>query len=303
MRSISVLTFAGLLLAAPAFADHHTGVVPLPDGFHPEGITPDHGNVAFVAEFDTGAVLKIDVHTGVSAVLVPAQAGRQGVGLKLDKRTNYLFVAGGGTGHAYVYDAATGANVADYTLATSSTFINDVIITCDAAYFTDSSQPTLYAVPLGKHGQLPAPSAVRAIGLAGDYKETDGFNANGIEITPEGQLIIVNSATGTLYDVDPSTGFARAIDLGPGVTVSGGDGLLLLGRKLYVMENFPNTIAVVELSHDAHKGKIVQTITSPDFDVIATGAKLGGAIYVTNARFEVTPTPTTKYWLTRVPLE
>jgi sugar lactone lactonase YvrE len=303
MRSTSVLTLAGLLLSAPAFADHHTGVIPLPDGFHPEGIAPDHGDLAFVAEFDTGSVLKIDVHTGKSTVLVPAQTGRQGVGLKLDQRTNYLFVAGGGTGHAYVYDAATGATVADYTLASGGTFINDVIITKDAAYFTDSAQPTLYALPLGKHGQLPAQGAVRTIALAGDYKETDGFNANGIEVTPQGHLIIVNSATGTLYDVNPISGFATAIDLGPGVSVSGGDGLLLVGNKLYVIENFPNTIAVVELSPDARTGKVVQTITSADFDVIATGVKIGGALYVTNARFEVTPAGDTKYWLTRVPLQ
>jgi sugar lactone lactonase YvrE len=302
MRSKSVLTLAGLLFAAPALADHavHTSRVALPDGFHPEGIAPGHDHIAYVAEFDTGAVLKIDVRTGKSAVLVPAQTGRQGLGLKLDQRTNYLFVCGGGTGHAYVYNAATGANVADYTLATSNTFINDVILTDDAAYFTDSSQPTFYKLPLGHHGQLPAQGAVKSIALAGDFQETTGFNSNGIVVTPEGKLIIVNSATGFLYNVDPRTGFAKQIDLGAGVNVVDGDGLLLLGHKLFVIENFTSTTAIVEMSHDFLKGKVVQTITSPDFDVTATAAKIGDALYITNARFEVTPTPTTPYWLTRV---
>jgi sugar lactone lactonase YvrE len=297
-----VLAVAGALVSAPVLAAPATTVVPLPDGFHPEGIANGRGNVLYVAEFDTGAVFQLDARTGHGHVLVAPQPGRAGIGLKLDQRTNYLFVAGGGTGHAYVYDARTGVSVADYALGSGSTFINDVIITRDAAYFTDSSQPTLYALPLGRHGQLPPAGAVRRIGLAGDYRELEGFNANGIEVTPQGQLIVVNSASGTLYKVDPRTGFAKAIDLGPNVTVSGGDGLLLQGQRLYVIENFPNTVAVVDLSHDFTRGHVTQTITSPDFDVIATAAKLGGALYITNARFSTTPTPTTKYWLTRLTL-
>ena len=41
------------------------------------------------------------------------------------------------------------------------------------------------------------------------------FNANGIEATATGQsLIVVNSATATLFRVNPDTGDATAIDLG-----------------------------------------------------------------------------------------
>jgi sugar lactone lactonase YvrE len=194
---------------------------------------------------------------------------------------------------------ATGASLADYLLGTGSTFINDVIITGHTAYFTDSSQPTLYAVPLGPHGQLPPQGAVRTIALAGDFQEVSGFNANGIVATPDGQLVIVNSTTGKLYKVDPATGFAKEI---AGVTVVDGDGLLLQGHRLYVIENFTSTTAIVELSHDFLSGKLVENITSPDFDVTATAAKLGDDLYITNARFEVTPTPTTPYWLTRLSL-
>ncbi len=60
------------------------------------------------------------------------------MGLSFDARTNYIFAAGGPTGKAYVYDASTGALVQEYTLtAATGTFINDVIVTRDAAYFTD----------------------------------------------------------------------------------------------------------------------------------------------------------------------
>jgi len=56
---------------------------------------------------------------------------------------------------------------------------------------------------------------------------------------------------------------------------------------------------VVKLNGDDTKGQIIQTVTSPDFDIIATGVLLGNDIIVTNARFTTPVTPTTPYWLTR----
>jgi hypothetical protein len=49
-------------------------------------------------------------------VLVAGQAGRSAIGIKVDRR-NRLFVAGGATGQAFVYDARTGADLASYQLA------------------------------------------------------------------------------------------------------------------------------------------------------------------------------------------
>jgi sugar lactone lactonase YvrE len=298
MRFTSVLAVAGLLVSAPALADHGSSKINLPDGFMPEGIESGPGNTLFVANFNNGSVLKIDARTGKTTVLVPVLGGRAGLGLKLDEH-NRLFVAGGPTGHAYVYDAKTGAPLADYVLATGTTFINDVILTKDAAYFTDSSQAALYKLPLGKHGALPPPGAVQTIPLAGDFVNVPGqFNANGI-VADGCSLIVVNSFTGTLFKVDPATGIARAIDLG-GANVVNGDGLVLRGRKLYVIENFTNQVVVVKLDSDDTSGQIIKTITSPDFDVIATGVLLGDDLIVTNPRFSTPNTPTTPYWLTRV---
>jgi hypothetical protein len=62
----------------------------------------------FVASFNTGRVYRLDPITGKGSILVPGQTGRAGVGIKFDARTNLLFVAGGATGHAFVYDASTG---------------------------------------------------------------------------------------------------------------------------------------------------------------------------------------------------
>jgi sugar lactone lactonase YvrE len=321
MRSTSSLTHhVHLALAAlaaayvnmPAAAHAHgrhddrlPTQIDLPPGFQPEGITRGRGDTLYVASIATGGVYKANLRTGAGAILVPAVAGRSGVGIKFDARTNLLWVAGGPTGHAFVYDADTGADVADIALASGGpTFINDVIITDRAVYFTESMKAVMYKLPLRPGGRLPAPAIAREIPLTGDYQFVAGqFNANGIERTPDGDdLLIVNSFVGVLYRVDGRTGVADAVDLGGGSVVNG-DGLVLRDRLLYVVQNFSNAVAVVKLSRHADRGRIVDTITDPRFDIPATAAFARGALYVTNARFTTPVTPTTPYRVVRVPVE
>lgn len=307
-----LLLVAALLALAPAptrAAATFPDVIALPDGWRPEGVATGRGPVIYSGSLANGAIYAADLRTGEGAILAPGAPGRVAVGLSFDARTNYIFVAGGGTGKAYVYDAATGALLREYTLTAPGTFVNDVIVTRDAAYFTDSGRPVYYRVPLGPGGRLAAPDAVETIPLSGDYQQVAGFNANGIEATPNGKsLIIVNSAAGALYRVAPRTGVATRIDLG-GDSVSAGDGLLLRGRTLYVVRNRLNQIAVIELARDLRSGEVVDTITDPNFDVNTdpnfdvptTIAAFGDALYAVNARFTTPPTPSTPYTIVRVP--
>ncbi len=296
---VFVFSFA-MIAAAPAQA--FPEVIPLPDGFQPEGIASGKGTTFYVGSIPTGAVYRGDLRTGEGEVLVLAQDGRAAIGLKYDDRAGLLFVAGGATGFAYVYDGDTGENVAEIQLTTLPSFINDVVVTKDAAYFTNSQQPTLYRVPLEKNGDLPSSPIVEEIPLTGDYQFTpNAFNANGIAATPNGKtLIIVNSVDGVLYNVDPDTGVATRIDLG-GATVPNGDGILLQGKTLYVVQNRLNQIAVVELNSKLTEGTIVDTITHPAFRVPTTIARFGNSLYAVNARFGTTPTPDTEYEVVRVP--
>jgi len=278
-------------------------VIPLPNGFQPEGIATGRGTTFYVGSIPTGAIYQGNLLTGEGDVLVPAQAGRSAIGLKYDSRTGLLFVAGGATGFAYVYDAETGENVAEIPLELAlPSFINDVVITKDAVYFTNSFQPILYSVPLLENGQLPEDIEVNEIPLGGEYQFTAGaFNANGIAATPNGDtLIIVNSTEGALYNVDPATGVATRIDLGTGA-VPNGDGILLQGKTLYVVQNQLNQVAVIKLNSDFSAGTIETTITSPLFRVPTTIAAFGNALYVVNARFGTPPTPDTEYEVVGVP--
>ena len=297
---IGLLAFFSLVSTSHAERPVFPDLIPLPDGFRPEGIVQGIGPELFAGSLAEGAIYRVDARTGALDPLVPPEPGRITVGLAYDPRSDYIFAARGPSGQASIYSAEDGALLADYALTASGTFINDVIVTRDAAYFTDSFAPVLYRVPLSAGGMLANGGNAEAIPLSGDFEVTPGFNANGIEGTADGKwLVIVHSGNGVLYRVNPSTGEATAIDLG-GVPLPNGDGLLLRGRTLYVVQNFLNQVAVVDLAPDLMSGEVVETLTAPDFDIPSTVADFGNALYLVNARFTTTPTPDTEYDIVRI---
>jgi sugar lactone lactonase YvrE len=301
VRRLLVLLVMASIVLVPATAGAGTfpDTIRLPDGFQPEGIAAGRGTSLYVGSIPTGAVWKGDARTGRGAVLVPGREGRAAIGIKVDRR-NRIFVAGGPTGMAFVYDAKTGADLASYRLTSLTTFVNDVVVTRRAAYFTDSLNQQLYVVPLGRHGRLPRQEAVRTLPLTGDLKYVEGFNLNGIAATRDGRaLLAVQSNTGLLFKINPRTGATRLVDLG-GASLTNGDGLLLGGRVLFVVRNRLNKIAVVKLSRSLHRGRLVATLTDPDFDVPTTIAFQAGRLYAVNARFGTPPTPETRYDIVRV---
>ena len=301
LAALALAVLAPGAAAARPFPD----TIRLPDGFQPEGIASGRGTSLFVGSIPTGAVWAGDARGGRGAVLVPPHTGRNAIGIKVDRR-NRIFVAGGPTGQGYVYDARTGADLASYQLAPAgvATFVNDVVVTHDAAYFTDSLNQQLYVVPLGRHGRLPGQGAVRTLPLTGDLVFQTGFNLNGIAAARGGRvLVVVQSNTGKLFTVHPRTGLTGEIDLG-GATVTNGDGLLLLGRHLFVVRNQRNLIAVVKLSRSLSSGRVVAELTDPDLDVPTTIAFTAGHLYAVNARFGTAPDPpTARYDIVRVSLD
>jgi sugar lactone lactonase YvrE len=298
-RMLAVLVGSILVVAAPAGARPFPDVLPLPTGFQPEGIDI-RGRSFYVGSIPTGAVYRGDLRTGSGSVLVPAQAGRAAIGLDVDGRGR-IFVAGGPTGQAYVYDARTGASLASYQLAAGmDTFVNDVVVTKDAAWFTESRQAVLYRVPLGRNGSLPAQADVKIVPLGGDFELAPDFNVNGIDAPRDGQtLVIVQSNLGRLYTVDPESGEADLVELSGG-DVRFGDGILLDGRTLYVVQNRLNQVAVVRLEPDLASGTIIRHLTDPALDVPTTIAEFGTWLYAVNARFGTPDPGTAAYGVVRL---
>jgi sugar lactone lactonase YvrE len=273
--------------------------IELPDNFRPEGIAID-GDRFYVGSIPTGAVYRGSLRTGEGSVFVQPQSGRAAIGMKVDR--GRLFVAGGPTGMAFVYDARTGDNITSYQLSDEPRFINDVVVTKRAAWFTNSLQSVLYRVPLGPGGRPGAPSTVQEVALGGEYAPGPGFNVNGIDATPNGKtLVIVQSGLGKLYKVTTS-GIASEITLVPsGESVVNGDGILLDGKTLYVVQNRNNQIAKIALAKDLESGRVLTPrLTHPDFDVPTTIAEHGNSLYAVNARFEPPPRPTPDFWVTKL---
>ncbi|GAA2415567.1 hypothetical protein GCM10010191_27320 [Actinomadura vinacea] len=282
----------GLLVpAGTAQAGTHHGSpfpdrIALPDGFQPEGIAIGPGPVAYLGSRVDGRIYRADLRTGKGGVFSPGP-GTPSLGLKTGD--GLLYVAGGSGGDARVIDQRSGKVLKRYALSTVPAFVNDVVLTRDAAWATDSTNPVLYRLPRGVRGKA------RTLPLKGEIAYGTGVNANGIVQAPDRRsLLIVQSNTGKLFKVDPRSGDTKAVDLG-GESLPNGDGMLLNGDTLYVVQNRLNAVAVLKVARDGSKARVVKRISDSKFDVPATVAPYKNRLYLPNARFTTTPTPETPY--------
>lgn len=286
-RVVIALSVVSIMMAVPAAAGvSFPDTMPVPSGSYPEGVTVGQGPELFVSSLLDGALYRADLRTGEGEVIAEGQPGRITAGLFHDNRSDLVWAAGldGGAGAVIAFDADSGDDVA--VVSVPGAFLNDLVVTRTAVYVTDSLADVFWTIPLDKHG-LPSGPAT-AVPLSGDFTfVTQGplpVNLNGIRATPDGRtLIAVNSSAAELYRINPQTGDATTIDVGE--PVPSGDGLVLQGRTLYVVQNFLNQILVIELAPDLVSGTVVGTITSPDFDVPTTAARFGASLYAVNARF------------------
>ncbi|MFD3917486.1 superoxide dismutase [Streptomyces sp. NPDC058595] len=266
--------------------------LPLPNGFRPEGIAIGGGPYAYMGSLADGSVRRADLRTGEGRTVLAGATGSAATGLKLD-RDGLLYISGGLSASIRVLDTRTNRLTATYRPTTAG-FVNDVILYGDRAWFTNSHLPVIHTVPRG-HGRG---GDLREVPLGGDWTQGPAgtISANGIETTPDGRaLIVVNSPAGTLFRVDPRTGHATNITLRGADDVVNGDGLLRVGRTLYVVQNRLNVITVFDLDARARTATLRRTITDPRFDVPTTAARLGNRLYLVNARFTTPPTPETTY--------
>jgi sugar lactone lactonase YvrE len=298
MRRIALIVTSAALLATAAAGSSATvfpETIALPNAWLPEGIAIAPGGTFYSGSRANGAVYAGSLRTGEGGIVVPGQPGRVAVGVDYDR--GRLFVAGGPTGDGHVFDPDTGATIATYDFTSAGTFVNDVIVTRSAAWFTDSINPVLYKVPLGPGGEPGA--TFETVPLTGDIVYQPGFNVNGIDATPNGTtLVIVQSNLGKLFTVDLA-GVTDEIELSGGDALNG-DGILLDGKTLYVVKNVQNRIAVIALAPGLGSGLVTDHIMDPDFDVPTTIDEFGKWLYAVNARFGTPNTPDTTYTVVQV---
>jgi sugar lactone lactonase YvrE len=277
-----------LALAVPAAAARPAKVIVLPGAGSAEGIAAGRGATFFAGDLFGGDIFRGNFRRGTAELFIDVPEGRMAVGMALDPARRLLFVAGGFTGQAYVYDTRTKATLATYQFGNPQTsVINDVAVTRRGAWFTDSKQATLYFVPITRSGVA---TQFTTLALSGPAADTSGeFNLNGIQATARGRtLVVAHSASGNLYTVDPSTGASATI---AGVSVPMVDGIVLQGRRLWAVQN-SNRVTRVRLGRRLRSGVVERVITSDRFQVPSTAARYGRWLAVVNAKFDTGIPPT-----------
>jgi len=277
-----ILVLLGSARVPIVSAGEFPSVIVLPGATSAEGIATGNGSSFYAGDFLTGDIYRGDLQSGNVERFIDAPNGRMAVGLKADVAHGFLFVAGGFTGQAYIYDLETGADLAMLQLGV---LVNDVVVTHDAAWFTDSALPHLYRVPIA-----PGESA-RTVVVSGPAADLSGFpNLNGIAATPDGRtLIVAHSGLGALFTVDPATGLSRNIT---GVTLPNVDGILLHAGRVYAAQTFLNQIAEIRLSPDLSTGTFETAFTSPHFQIPTTVAAFGDRLVAVNAKYDTGFPPT-----------
>lgn len=294
-------------------------------GYSPEGIAV-HGDTFYAGSTATGEIIKGNLKTGAydrnwvsASPNQPSDLHRGGLGLLVDDH-NRLWFAGsygmacGGPGQAvcpapvpagmrvfnygvaFVYDATTGAQLAQYTLSTAQAkTINDMTIANNAVWFSNTTAPSgagsevQFKLQLGPGGALPpgdVPPPAPAVGTvnpAVTAVPTPGFTgADGIDTLPNGNIIL-NSVAGTsngqMIVINTTTGAVTPVTVAAGATcysgqcappLLSGDGVTLDGDMLYYPENRADTAtppgdwAAVHLDPpDYTHAEIVARLNSP----------------------------------------
>jgi sugar lactone lactonase YvrE len=279
--------FLPFALPAAASASSSDDVIVLDGATSAEGIAAGKGTTFYAGDLNTGDIYRGDIHDSKAKRFINVPDGRMAVGMKADVSNDLLFVAGGATGKAYVYNTETRKTVAKFTLTTKPMqFINDVTLTEDGAWFTNSASPELYFVPVGDCGELGDSDDVKTLKVSGKaakpLKEGE-FGFNGIASTEDGDtLIVAHTAQQALYTVDPETGKSDKID-GPDLEFI--DGILVKGHTVWAVQNMANQISRLELSRDLESFKVEDAIKSKHFDIPTTVAKFGDTLAAVNAKF------------------
>ncbi|MFF0654047.1 SMP-30/gluconolactonase/LRE family protein [Micromonospora tulbaghiae] len=231
----AVLTAVTVGVPRPALTSVRpdTYVVSRAPGVLPEGLAVTTSGTMYVTSSATGAVYRGDTRrAGLHQFLAPGADGRtSAAGVRVDRRGR-LLVAGWTTGTLFVY-APDGTLLARRAAGTGAA-LNDLAVTGDAVYVTDSATGTVWRAGLtgGRVGAL-----VPWVG-PDDFPAVPVF-LNGIVVDPSGRVALVAEQGGErLFRVDLAGRSVTEVEVSGGRM--GADGLLLEGNRLYGVVNEPD---------------------------------------------------------------
>jgi sugar lactone lactonase YvrE len=180
------------------------------------------------------------------------------------------------------YDATTGQRLAYYDLGHLSEgthFANDVTLDADGnAYVTDSFAPLIYRISKEGEASIFASNPL--------FKDSEGFNLNGIAYRSDGYLLVGKYNSGDLFRVniaDP----AKVERVNMSQPLKGADGFNLVdAQHLVVVLNLGADKTVELVSTDGWKSaKIVREVKSVK-SMPTAATRAGKDVWVLNSRLD-----------------
>lgn len=292
IAGISLCSLALAPLAATAQNHNYAPIrqLPLPQAIaFPEGVAASSvtGDIYTNATV-TGMIARVSLESGTVNLLPspfegnpPANTSVNALGLKLDQQ-NRLWIAGGASGTAHVVDGQTGTVLAKFTTPSGNALLNDVILAGDSAYFTDTRRPTIWRAKTDALASGPLEAWLDLSNSPITYG--DGANLNGITASADGRyLVVVHMQRGELYRIDTTNRDVRRIQVNSGA-LNGGDGLLLVGQRLFLVRQPAQEIVALNMSADLLQANEQKRIRSPNMQWPATAALHGEHLIIGNSQ-------------------
>lgn len=251
----------------------------LPEGFeYPEGIAVDPATGrAYVTATPSGAVAVAEPDADAASIWLPA--GTDGrtytFGIEFDRDSVWL-VSPPAIWEYGVDGVMRGHHVAD------SDGLNDLAVTEQGVYVTDTDRAVLWFLPRGSSADEPlVPIDLSTNGPVGQL--------NGIEALEDGTLVAVHFFNGNLFHIDarsPSEGITvETIDLG-GFRLTYGDGMRALGDVLWVTRGrASDSVDRVTLCPSHTCGTVVAGAKDPALSFPTDVEIRGDQLLVVNSQF------------------
>ena len=294
LLALAVITLAAVAPAAgqdPSDRRGSTKVYTLAASTHgnPEGIAYDKGTrTFFVGATGDGTIYSGTTDNPTVTEFIVGAPGKEAVGMKV--AAGKLYVAGGFSGGVSVYDIATKRLVASFANFGAG-MLNDLVVTAKGDVFvTDSLVPRLWHITAAKVGAGGgAPDSIPLDPEISYELTPHPFNLNGIVALKGGRsLIVVQANTGKLFriDLDRNAPFGREIHQIAIEPLLDGDGLLLDGGDLIVVQNGPPAmVTFVRLDGRAEKGVVVERRSDPSLRFPSTVTRARNLYLIVNADF------------------
>jgi Cu-Zn family superoxide dismutase len=296
----TTVTVPDPVLAAP------TSRIALPDGYeYPEGIDLDPATGVLYAGTVFGGAIATVSPDGSVTELIPANADGRTIAIGLAVGADRLWIAGGFDSTLYEYEL-DGTFVGRHVAAPAAGVLNEVVVTDEGVFVTDSTQRTLWRLPAGAAADAPLEPAIDLAAQGVEYV-ADAYNWNGIEQLPDGTLITVQTATGQMYAIDPMALTVREIPT-TGDSLVDADAFVVFDEDtLFVNRNASDTIARVDLCPELACAEVTTALVDETLDFPTGITRRGDELVVVAAQFDkggpIGPgTPSRPFVLSVVPI-